>query len=180
MRFVNVRSVVVLLAVVAPFAPIALAAGPSEQSLVFKGRDGAPHNLRELRGHPAVINFWATWCGPCKEEMPRLQKLANSYAAQGVHFVAISLDDAETQRRIDEVVQKRDFHLPIWTGATEHTLAELQLGELVPATLILDEQGEVVGKIEGEARDKDVRSRVDWLLSGRQGKAPKVLQKNDW
>ena len=60
------------------------------------------------------------------------------------------------------------------------TLADLKLGELVPATLILDAAGEPIGKIEGEAREKDVRSRLDWLLSGKQGKAPKLVQKNDW
>lgn len=146
----------------------------------FKARDGSTHSLEELRGHPAVVNFWATWCGPCREEMPRLQKLAESYQQQGVHFIAISLDAPETQGKIDAVVAKRGFHLPIWTGATDATLGEFHLGVLVPATLILDETGQVIGRIEGEARDKDVRSRLDWLLGGRQGKQPSLMQKNDW
>ncbi len=148
--------------------------------MTFKARDGSTHSLKELHGHPAVVNFWATWCGPCKEEMPRLQKLADAYTSQNVKFLAISLDAADTQGKIDDVVRKRDFHLPVWTGADETTLAALNLGELVPATLILDENGETIGKIEGEARDKDVRSRLDWLLAGRKGKQPKVVQKNDW
>lgn len=148
--------------------------------LEFRGRDGAVHTFSELRGHPAVVNFWATWCGPCREEMPRLQKLAEGYAQHGVRFIAVSLDAPETQDKIDGVTAKRGFRLPVWTGATDATLAQLKLGVLVPATLILDDGGEVIGRIEGEAREKDIRSRLDWLLHGRQGKQPPPVQKNDW
>ena len=165
-------------------ATVASAASPAEpdvpQTLQFKGRDGATHTLAELHGHPAVVNFWATWCGPCKEEMPRLQKLSESYAPKGVQFIAVSIDAPDTQGKIDDVVHKRNFRLPVWTGADEQTLASLHMGELVPATLILDENGNAIGRIEGEARDKDVQSRVDWLLGGRTGKQPKPIQKNDW
>ena len=152
----------------------------AENQMRFQARDGSVHTLAELRGQPAVVNFWATWCGPCRDEMPRLQKLAEQYQSQGVRFVAISLDAPETQGKIDTLLNQSGFHLPVWTGASETTLAELHLGILVPATLILDSEGQVLGKIEGEARDKDVRSRLDWLLNGRQGKQPGIVQKNDW
>ncbi len=152
----------------------------AEMTATFTGLDGKSHHLRELRGHPAVVNFWATWCGPCKEETPRLQKLADGYAARGIQFVAISLDGPDTRSRIGEVVQKRGLRMPVWTGASEQTLADLKMGELVPATLILDEDGEAIGRIEGEARDKDIRTRMDWLLNGRKEKQPKPVQKNDW
>ena len=102
------------------------------------------------------------------------------YAPRGVTFVAISLDELDTQPRIDVVVAKRGFRIPVWTGATPATLDHLGLGVLVPSTLILTAEGEVIGRIEGEARDKDIRSRLDWLLNGRAGKAPKIVQKNDW
>jgi thiol-disulfide isomerase/thioredoxin len=167
-------------AAILTFGAFAAAPAANDPSMTFKSHDGASHSLSELRGHPAVVNFWATWCGPCKEEMPRLQKLSESYKDQGVHFVAISLDAPETQSKIDPLLAKRDFHIPVWTGATDRTLSQLELGVLVPATLILDDKGEVIGKIEGEARDKDIRSRLDWVLGGRKGQQPKILQKNDW
>ena len=162
------------------FSTTVFAAPPAERKLEFHSVDGATHTLSELRGHPAVVNFWATWCGPCRDEMPRLQKLADSYADQGVRFVAISLDAADTQAKIPKVLEQRKFHIPVWTGADETTLTELKLGVLVPATMVLDDSGEVIGRIEGEAGDKDIRSRVDWLLNGRTGKPPKPVQKNDW
>jgi thiol-disulfide isomerase/thioredoxin len=161
------------------------AAGPKNEAAAgsateYRGMDGVVHTLAELKGHAAVVNLWATWCNPCREEMPRLQKLADSYATKGVTFIAISLDEKETQGKIETTLKKRGFRIPVWTGGSEKTLQELGLGTLVPATLILDENGIVIGKIEGEARGKDVATRLDWLLNGRQGKQPKLVQKNDW
>lgn len=144
----------------------------------FRGHDGANHSLAELHGKPAVVNFWATWCGPCKEEMPRLQALADRYASKGVSFVAVSIDDRDTVGKVDSVVQQRGLRMPVWTGASDRTLEQLKLGEMVPATLILDENGAVIGKIEGEAHPGDVESRLDWLLAGRSGPAPKPVVVN--
>ena len=168
-------------AILCVILPMCLHVAPAQSKpSTFKALDGSTHDLRELRGHPAVVNFWATWCGPCRQEMPRLQKLADVYAPRGVIFLAVSLDAPETQGKIASEVRKRGLRMPVWTGATDQTLADFDLGVLVPATLLLDESGAVIGKIEGEARDKDVQSRLDWLLNGHQGKQPKVVQKNDW
>ncbi len=160
--------------------PTIAAAQADHPGDAFYDLAGTPHTLAELRGHPAVVNFWATWCGPCREEMPRLRKLSESYASREVRFVAIALDAPETQGKIGAAVLKSGLQIPIWTGASDRTLSDLKLGALVPATLILDSEGQVIGRIEGEARDKDIRSRLDWLLAGRRGKQPKVEQKNDW
>ena len=162
---------------------LSLAASPAlpyAAPLAFTGLDGAPHTLDELHGHPAVVNFWATWCGPCREEMPRLQKLADRYAGQNVRFVAISLDATATQGKIGATVAKRGLRIPVWTGADDQTLNTLALGELVPATLILDAQGRAIGKIEGEAQEKDIASRLDWVLEGETGKTPKLIVRHDW
>ncbi len=165
---------------VALAASLLAGAQTGSEAMSFHDLAGATHRLSELRGHPAVVNFWATWCGPCRDEMPRLEKLSEDYAAHEVRFVAVSLDALETQSKIDAALRKSGLRFPVWTGATDRTLAGLKLGVLVPATLILDADGQVIGKIEGEAREKDIRSRLDWLLGGRQGKQPKVEQKNDW
>jgi thiol-disulfide isomerase/thioredoxin len=152
----------------------------SEPSSRLTDLQGQPHTIAELRGKPTVLNFWATWCMPCKAEMPRLDKLQAQYAPAGVQFIAISIDDTESRSKIPSLIAKRGFHIPVWQGASSGTLKELELGELVPATVILDAAGIIVGRIEGEASEKDIRSRLDWLLNGRQGKQPKLVQKNDW
>jgi thiol-disulfide isomerase/thioredoxin len=139
---------------------------------------GKAHALAEYRGKIVVLNFWATWCLPCRDEMPMLNKLAPKYNEKSVVFLAASIDDPQTQQKIARFLEKKKIDLPIFTGATPQTLKQFSLGEIVPATLILDRDGTVAFRIEGEASKKDISSRLDWLLSDRSGKQPKPLIKN--
>ena len=149
---------------------------PSELS--FTDLSGHPHPLSDYRGKIVVLNFWATWCAPCREELPMLSKLSKELAPQDVTFLAVSLDDAKSQSNIPRFLEKKKIALSVFTGATPATLHEFQLGEIVPATLILDRQGVPVFRIMGQASKKEVFTRVDWLLSDRSSKSPKPLLKN--
>lgn len=153
-------------------------ASVAADSPTLTGRDGKPVSLTEFHGKIVVLNFWATWCGPCREEMPMLTKLAPQYSANDVVFLAASLDDAETQSKIPKFLEKKKITLDIYTGATPATLKHLELGEIIPATLILDRDGAPAFRILGEASKKDLKKRLGWLLSGRSGKPPKPLLKN--
>jgi len=62
--------------------------------------------------------------------------------------------------------------LPVWVGGSTDLVEQLSGINVVPATLVIDEQGEIVRAINGEARDEDVKEAVDWLLNGRKGQAP--------
>jgi thiol-disulfide isomerase/thioredoxin len=136
-------------------------------------------HLADYRGKIVVLNFWATWCGPCREELPRLDELAREYASKDVVFVAASIDDSETQSKIASFLDKKKIStIPVWIGASPATLKLFQLGEMVPATIILDQNGDTIVRIMGEASRKDITSRLDWLLNGRTGKPPKPLLKN--
>src|SRR3954452_13070839 len=82
-----------------PFLSLALLLSVSAAALAksapdpgFKSLDGHTRKLSSLRGQVVVVNFWATWCGPCQEEMPRLAKLAANYSGKNVRFVLISID----------------------------------------------------------------------------------------
>jgi thiol-disulfide isomerase/thioredoxin len=115
---------------------------------------------------------------PCREEMPMLSKLAGKYDEKDVAFLAASIDDAKTQPRVAHFLEKKKITLAVFTGATPETLKRFDLGEIVPATLILDRDGAVAFRIEGEASKKDIASRLDWLLSDRSGKGPRILIKH--
>jgi hypothetical protein len=110
--------------------------------------------------------------------MPMLSKLALKYDEKDVAFLAASIDDTQTQSKIPHFLEKKKITLPVFTGATANTLKQFDLGEIVPATLILDRDGSPAFRIEGEASKKDISSRLDWLLSDRSGKQPKLLIKN--
>lgn len=143
----------------------------------FKTLDGQGRKLSDLRGQVVVVNFWATWCGPCQEELPRLSKLAESYRAKPVRFVLISIDEPKNRAKIPSVLERLHVGLESWDDADTDTMDRFGLGNIVPGTAILDDKGEVVARIMGEAREEDVRGAVDWLLSGRSGPAPQALTK---
>ena len=143
--------------------------------LKFQDLHGNAHKLSSLQGSVAVVNFWATWCGPCREEMPRLSKLAKAYAARNVKFVAVSADEEKDRGKIAPLLQRDGIDLEVWTGADIGTLDRLKLGEGLPATIVLDRDGTAIGRIEGEAHEEDVAGYLDWLLSDRKAPAPAAL-----
>jgi thiol-disulfide isomerase/thioredoxin len=143
----------------------------------FKTLDGQSRKLSRLRGKIVVVNFWATWCGPCQEELPRLSGIAESYAGKPVEFVMISIDAPKDRARIPSVLARLHVPAESWVGADTDTMAGFGLGDIVPGTVILDSDGQVIARIMGEAREEDVRGAVDWLLGGKAGAAPAALVK---
>lgn len=144
---------------------------------VLKSLDGHARRLSTLRGKIVVVNFWATWCGPCQEELPRLAKLASDYATQPVAFVIISIDEEKDRAKIPAVLSRLQVPQESWVGGDTDIMDRFGLGNIVPGTAILDQQGEIVARIMGEAREPDVRSAVDWLLAGKTGPAPASMTK---
>ncbi|QMV19228.1 redoxin domain-containing protein [Granulicella sp. 5B5] len=140
----------------------------------LKFQDLASHTqkLSDLRGSITVISFWATWCGPCKEELPRLSALSQHYTDKGIRFIAISADDSKDRAKIEQYIKGQGITLEVWTGADLGTLDHLHLGNVLPATLILDKDGTPIGRIMGEAQDADITTYLNWLLSDRSTPPP--------
>jgi thiol-disulfide isomerase/thioredoxin len=143
----------------------------------LKDLQGHSQKLASLRGQIVVLNFWATWCGPCQEELPRLSKIAQNYNGKNVRFIVVSIDAAKDRVKIQPALDRGDVKLETWVGADTDTMAGFGLGDIVPGTAILDERGEIIARIMGEAREEDVRGAVDWLLNGRSGPAPAAIVK---
>jgi len=147
-------------------------------NLELKDLSGKTTKVSDLHGSIAVINFWATWCVPCQEELPLLGKLEKEYAGKNIRFVAASADEAKNRAKLDRFVSAHQIGMEIWVGADLDMLERAGLGNELPATLILDEQGQVVVRVLGEAREDDIRRPLDWLLGGRTGAAPDALVKH--
>ena len=161
-----------------PFWP-----SPSFSRLVRHRRSARPASMRKTSPasrkscRACAVSFWATWCGPCQEELPRLSQLSHEYVDKPVQFVAASIDDPKDRPKIQPFLAKNNIALNVWIGPDSAILQDFGLGDIVPGTVVIDEHGEIVGRIMGEAQDKDVRSRVDWLLNGRRDPAPEALTK---
>jgi len=142
------------------------------RKLSLRDLDGGKVRMSDYQGRVVVLNFWATWCGPCKEELPRLGTMAQGYASKNVAFLLASIDEQKKLPAVRDYVIQQKIVLPVWVGATVDLLEQLSGINVVPATLIIDEKGEIVRAVNGEAREEDVKEAVDWLLNGRNGQPP--------
>jgi thiol-disulfide isomerase/thioredoxin len=142
---------------------------------VFKTLDGHNQKLSGLRGKIVVVNFWATWCAPCQEELPRLARLAGNYSGKPVAFVIISIDEPKDRAKIPATLERLHVPQESWVGGNTDMMDAFGLGDIVPGTAILDERGQIVARIMGEVREEDVRAPLDWLLNGRSGPAPAAM-----
>lgn len=147
-------------------------------NLELSDQAGKTHKIAELRGSIAVVNFWATWCGPCREELPMLTRLSGEYGEKKVRFVAVSADEWKNRAAVGEFVNAHHLNMEIWLGANVDMLERAKLGNVLPATFILDEKGDIVARVLGEAREEDIRKPLDWLIGGKNGPAPEPVVKH--
>lgn len=116
----------------------------------FTGMDGQPVSLAQLRGKVAVVNFWATWCPPCRKEMPDLVAAYAKNQDQGVAFIGIAVED-DTDL-VKEFARAHEINFPLATGKEKGIALMQALGNSVaglPYTLVLDSQGNIVATKRG-------------------------------
>ncbi|QOW20720.1 TlpA family protein disulfide reductase [Lysobacter ciconiae] len=154
-----------VLAATAPTPPDGLAIarrGEPIPTLELPGLDGALMPLPQAHaGRPQLINLWASWCGPCIEEMPELDRFAGKQGADGVQVVGIALDDADAVRAFLERVPVR---YPILIDAAGPADAGVQLGNVkgvLPYTVLLDAQGRLLKQKIGPFRDGEIDAWVE-------------------
>lgn len=90
--------------------------GESAPDFELRPLDGRMMQLSSLRGKPVLLNFWATWCAPCRVEMPWLAELDQQYRPQGVEIVGVSLDDPGEEQAVTKFIAERGVHYPILIG----------------------------------------------------------------
>lgn len=136
-----------------------------EAELILKDMSGIEQRLSAFRGRVVVLNFWATWCLPCKEEMPDLAKIQNDYAALGVQVIGASGDTQDERAKVLQFVQKNKINFPVWLGATTDNMQAFNLGKALPATVIIGRDGRIVHRIRGIIKAKELRAQLDKLFA---------------
>jgi thiol-disulfide isomerase/thioredoxin len=154
-----------LLAAVILFPLIALSGDSHPVNLPFKDMNGKKVSVRELRGKYVVLNFWATWCGPCRAEMPIFVEAEKQYAPRGVAFIAASLDSRATRPKIPAFIEEFKIPFAVWTGASTMDLDDLKLGEALPATAFLDREGRIIGRVQGQVKKEELYQQLDAMIA---------------
>jgi thiol-disulfide isomerase/thioredoxin len=143
--------------------------------LLWHDMHGTPQNLTSYKGKIIVLNFWATWCVPCKHEMPLLAEMQKKYEDKGVVVLGASVDDEKSQQLVQPFAEKNNILFPVLLGANTDQMQKLQLGEAIPATAFFDTDGNLVARVLGELEKSDLEKRLDWMLGKHHGKAPPIF-----
>ena len=142
--------------------------GPAP-ALSLKDLGGASHQLEAYRGKVVILNFWATWCEPCREEMPSFNRLKASLAGQPVVLFAVNI--AEGEARINEFLGKVPIDFPVLLDRDSQVSRAWKV-RLMPTTFIIGADGRVRYSYAGERdwADESVRSKIAALAGERAGR----------
>ena len=128
--------------------------------LEFRDLAGAPHKLSEWNGKLLLVNFWATWCAPCLQEMPMLVEAQKAHGAHGLQIVGIAMDETEPVARMSERLQ---LNYPVMAGGEEIAKAMDALGDelgALPFSVLIAPDGRILDKRSGALSAGELK---EWL-----------------
>ncbi|GAB3488943.1 hypothetical protein GCM10027399_04310 [Curvibacter fontanus] len=143
---------------------------PALQALDMQGKTWT---LAELRGRAVVLNFWATWCPPCRAEMPSLQQLAEIYGPEQLQVLALNV--GEGPRRIAQYLQSSGLNLTVLLDPQSEA-ARAWGANVLPTTLLIDAEGRPRLRVRGEVdwSGREAMALVEPLLRGKSQRASGV------
>ena len=124
--------------------------------LVLTDLTGKEWRLDSLRGKVVVLNFWASWCGPCIEELPILNEIAEREAARG-EVVVLGVNYRESATAIQQFADAHPIRFPILRDRTGESFKQWTTNGIMPATILIDRSGRARWRVTGEISSKDGR-----------------------
>jgi len=134
--------------------PISL--GSMAPDFTVTGLDGKTIKLTSLRGHPVMIDFWATWCGPCVASLPHTQEIFKEGSRQGLQVMAISNEDNAT---VSKFIKENNYSFPTFTDDPKDTGPKYKL-DAIPTTVVIDSAGKLVAYIVGGGQDAAIKAAL--------------------
>jgi thiol-disulfide isomerase/thioredoxin len=139
---------------IAGAAELKAASGAHAPVLVLKELNGTAHDLARYHGKVVLVNFWATWCEPCRDEMPSIQKLREKLGGQPFAVLAVNLDEPES--RITAFLEKTKLDLTVVLDPGK-TTAKAWNARILPASYIVGRDGRVRYSVVGDIDWSDAR-----------------------
>ena len=139
-------------------------AGNSLYNIRFPDVQGHPHALKQWQGKVLVLNFWATWCPPCREEMPELSAMQNQYKNQNMVILGLSTDDLDKTKAF---IRTAPVSYPILAGDIDAMNLAESLGNnrgILPYTVIVDTNGTVVKAFFGRINQQLLEETISPML----------------
>jgi len=148
--------------------------GQQAANFTLQDLNGKEVSLASYKGKPLVVDFWATWCGPCKIEIPWLEKLQDQYANQGLAIIGISADDLDKddpaklfteKREISDFATKMHINYPVLLDAD--AIADSYGGvDSLPTTFFIDRTGKIVASTVGLASRDEIEADIQKAIGG--------------
>jgi len=151
-------------------ARAATAVGQPAPPLVVAEIDGQPFDLGALRGKVVVVNYWATWCPPCREEMPALDAFYRQYHARGVEMIGLSADRPRDRDAARKMMQSYGYPAAMMKDAKPNGFGA---PESLPVTYVIDAEGVVRAKLEPDQTIVTEKSLADLVLPLLPAQPPK-------
>lgn len=142
------------------FGPLAVEERPTTANFALRQLNGVEWNFSEYRGSIVVVNYWATWCPPCRFETPGLVNIANEFKTRRVEMIGVTMD--KDLDAIQPFIEKYNFKYPILLPGKDPNVEDD--GMALPTTFLYDKEGRLAKKYTGIVLESTLRSDIEDLL----------------
>jgi peroxiredoxin len=149
----------VMLTLMATAGGTAAASGAAAPEFTLRDINGASVSLSDFKGKVVLLNFWATWCGPCKQEMPHLNNLDKEFGAQGFKVLSVSTDDARAASKVKPYIKARGYGFTVLLDKDTAVVSQFNPSKSLPYTVLIDRSGNIQKVLEGYKPGEEVHLR---------------------